>query len=348
MFVAALDPYYLGLTAIVSAGMQIAGFAIAFTLQTDAITDFWSALTTIIMLLLTLNFGAAYTARNILATIFGLLWAVRLGGFQLFRMIKMGGDTRFDEMRSHPLKFAQFWLGQFLWTWTITMPINVLNSPAVTRPFDGYGGTLGPSFGTAKDIVGLIFFVIGFLMESMADITKYRFKSVNKPPKGAIIDVGPWKFSRRPNYFGEILIWLGIYLLCISPANQADISYRGHAALLGTVVSPLFTFALLMFLSGVPLAEKPSQKKYFIMSHEGTSLEPYNKQREEDPWRRYKAFRNRTPLLIPMPAFLYKPLPKFVKTYILFDLPLYNFDEHKDGPGAIAEWEKKQGNDERS
>lgn len=100
MFVAALDPYYLGLSAIFAFGMQVLGFAIAFLLQTDAITDFWSALTTVIVVLVTLNFGSAYYARNIVASIFGLVWAVRLGGFQLFRMVKMGGDSRFDEMRA--------------------------------------------------------------------------------------------------------------------------------------------------------------------------------------------------------------------------------------------------------
>lgn len=350
MFVAAIDPYYLGLTAIISAGMQIVGFTIAYTLQIDTITDFWSALTTVFMLLITLNFGAAYTARNIIASIFGMLWAVRLGGFQLFRMLKMGGDSRFDEMRSKPLNFAGFWFFQFLWTWIITSPINVLNSPAVTRPYDGYGGTLGPDFGTAKDIIGIIFWVWGFTWEASADVTKYRFKSVGKkPPRGAIIDVGPWRFSRRANYFGEIIHWLGIYLLCISPASDSSISQRGHSALLGTVISPLFTFALLMFLSGVPLSEKPTQQKYFLMSHSGESLPPYGKQQtQEDPWSRYLAFRDRTSLLFPIPTFLYKPLPKFVKTWLLLDLPLYQFDEKKDGPKAIEEHESKQGNDQRA
>lgn len=242
----------------------------------------------------------------------------------------------------NPIKFAGFWVTQGLWVFTITLPIVVLNSPAVSRTLDGYGGTAGPSFGTAKDIVGVIFFVLGWLCESWADVSKYRFKSVVKPPKGAIIDVFPWNLCRRPNYLGEIMIWLGIYLTCISPAGQDEISRRGHDALLATVVSPLFTFALLMFLSGVPLAEKPTQKKYFMMSHSGDTLEPYNAQKEEDPWRRYKSFKNRTSLILPIPSIIYKPLPQFVKTWILLDLPQYQFDEHKDGKEAIEEQERKQ------
>lgn len=224
------------------------------------------------------------------------------------------------------------------------MPINVLNSPSVTRDVDGYGGTRGPAFGTAKDIVGVIIWALGLGIESWADISKYRFKSVVKPPKGAITDVGPWAWSRRPNYFGEMMNWLGIYLVCISPAAQPEISNRGHSALLGTVVSPLFTFGLLMFLSGMPTAEKPTQQKYFEMSSKGETLEPYGKtQREEDPWRRYKAHKNRTSILIPMPPAVYKPLPQFVKTWLLFDLPIYQFDEHKDGAKMMEEQRQEGG-----
>ena len=216
----------------------------------------------------------------------------------------------------------------------------------MTRPQNG--GTLQPSFGTAQDIIGVIFWAVGLFWESWADFSKYYFKSVKKPPppKGAIITIGPWQFSRRPNYFGEILHWIGIYLVCISPADRSStgISERGHAALLGTVVSPIFTFALLMFLSGMPTAEKPTQKKYFEMSAKGETLEPYGKQqREEDPWRRYKAFKNRTSLLVPLPPALYKPLPGFVKTWLLLDLPMYQFDEHKDGSKLM---EEQRGNEE--
>lgn len=122
--------------------------------------------------------------------------------------------------------------------------------------------------------------------------------------------------------------WLGIFLLCLSPATDSDgrISRRGRDALLGSVVSPLFTTILLLGLSGVPLAEKPTQKKYFLMSHgvDGSQdLQPYGKeQREEDPWRRMKASRERTSLLIPMPPSLYKPLPGWLKRTVLLDVSI--------------------------
>jgi steroid 5-alpha reductase family enzyme len=136
------------------------------------------------------------------------------------------------------------------------VPLTILNSPAVSRVEGNWGGA-HVSFGTARDIVGVILWAIGFGVEALADIQKYTFKQ-SKPPQGAITDKGLWGLCRRPNYFGEIVHWLGIYLLCISPASSPDISRRGHDALLGSVVSPLFTFCLLMFLSGVPLVSRSS------------------------------------------------------------------------------------------
>jgi protein-S-isoprenylcysteine O-methyltransferase Ste14 len=235
------------------------------------------------------------------------------------------------------------------------VPTTILNSPSVSRIANGYGGTT-VSFGTGCDIAGIILWVLGFACEVAADVQKYRHKMVNNPPKGALCDSGVWYFSRRPNYFGEILLWFGIWLLAISPAvydgdNGINISQRGHDALLGSLVSPLFTAVLLLFVSGVPLAEKPSQEKYYLMSYGvdgGKTLEPYGKtQHEPDPWKRMKGYRERTSLVIPLPPMLYKPLPQILKTALFLDLPMFNFDEDKDGPKAIEQERKKknQGND---
>jgi steroid 5-alpha reductase family enzyme len=121
MFHAALDPFYLGLTALVTIGWQALGFFLVFfVIKSDAVTDAWSSVNFIILALLTLNLGAAYNARNILATILVVVWAARLGGFQLFRITKMGGDTRFDDMRDKLLSLAGFWSVQALWVWTVS------------------------------------------------------------------------------------------------------------------------------------------------------------------------------------------------------------------------------------
>lgn len=246
-------------------------------------------------------------------------------------------------MRSKPLNFLGFWTFQLVWVWTITMPVTVLNSPNSSDPREEGGNA---RFGNGKDVVGIIFFAVGFVAEALADVQKYRFKSVTKPPKGAITDAGIWNFSRRPNYFGEIMLWWGIWLLALG--NSTEASRRGHDALYGSIFSPLITMALLLFLSGIPLAEKPTQQKYFLMSHgpdkTAEGLQPWHEQRETDPWERMKAFRARTSILVPLPNGVYRRLPKWVKT-VLFDFPFYNFDEAKDGTKAIREAEDKKNRD---
>ena len=344
MVVHVLDNFYLAITFLISLGWQLVGFAIAYGLQIDTITDFWSAANAIFLAIFTLCCGDQYYARNDVASAFVIAWGLRLGSFQLFRMIKMGGDSRFDEMRSKPLRFLGFWTFQLIWIWTITMPVTILNSPNSSDPSQGGGNA---AFGNGRDIVGIVFFGIGFIWETLADIQKYRFKAVTKPPKGAITDAGVWKFSRRPNYFGEIMIWWGVWLLAIGNTSSADSAAR--KALYASVFSPLITMALLLFLSGIPLAEKPTQQKYFLMSHgpdkQAEGLEPWHDQKETDPWQRMKAFRERTSLLFPLPNTLYKRLPKWLKSTLLLDFPFYNFDEAKDGSRAIREAEDKKNRD---
>ena len=101
----------------------------------------------------------------------------------------------------------------------------------------------------------------------------------------------------------------------------------------------------LMFLSGLPTAEKPAAKKQFLMSHspENTpSSESFSTpEAKNDSWAKYKDYLARTSILIPIPPQLYKPLPEFIKRSVLLDFPMYRFDEQKDGKEALEEERKK-------
>jgi len=85
-----------------------------------------------------------------------------------------------------------------LWVWTVSLPVTILNSPNVLRYRQ-------PSFGSGSDIAGVIFWTIGFFMEAISDIQKYRFKMFHKEPN-AVCDKGFFGWSRHPNYMGEILV----------------------------------------------------------------------------------------------------------------------------------------------
>lgn len=93
------------------------------------------------------------------------------------------------------------------WVWTVSLPVTLLNSPNVTK-FNQ------PEFGTGCDIAGVILWGIGFIMESVSDIQKYRFRTANGSD-GTVCDVGFFAWTRHPNYFGEIIIQFGGSWRCI-------------------------------------------------------------------------------------------------------------------------------------
>ena len=191
-----LDNYYLAITLLVTVAYQLIGFSIAFTLKFDKLTDFMGGTNFVLLAILTLAMSGTTIARNIVASIFIMLWAARLSGFLLFRIIKTGKDDRFDDKRDKFFPFLGFWVFQMLWVWTVSRPVTFLNSPNVLRYPQ-------PAFGKASDIIGVIFFVIALAMEAISDIQKYRFKQseAGKQP-GAVCNVGLFKWSRHTNYFG--------------------------------------------------------------------------------------------------------------------------------------------------
>lgn len=112
---------------------------------------------------------------------------------------------------------------------------------------------------------------------------------------------------------------------------------------------------LLFFVSGLPPSEKPTAKKYYLMSH-GSNPE------SGDKWAEYKvgpvparpivsqltrstrtrqAYLNRTSIFFPIPPSLYRPIPTAIKQTLLLDFPMFKFDEHKDGKEAVEEERRK-------
>jgi len=322
-----LDKYYLLITLLVTVGYQALGFFIAWTLQFDKITDFTGGSNFFILALLTLVIGNTFYTRNIVASVLVMVWASRLAGFLLFRVLKVGSDSRFNDIRSHFFKFMGFWIGQIIWIWTVSLPLTILNSRAVSDP--NIGGS-NPGFGTSRDIAGIVLWSLGWVIESLGDIQKFRWKS-SKPPKDEPPSFGIWKYSRHPPYFGEMMCWWGIWILCLSPSTNGDLPTPAKHAQYGAIMSPIFTTLLLMFASGIPTAEKPQAKKYFLLSN-GINA----KDEHKTAWLRYQEYLRSTSILIPIPPALYRPLPKLLKM-VLLDFPMYNFDAESDGKKALEE-----------
>jgi steroid 5-alpha reductase family enzyme len=131
-----------------------------------------------------------------------MAWAARLAGFLLFRVIRTGKDDRFDDKRDRFFRFLAFWIFQMIWVWTVSMPVVLLNSPAVRASMPHI------PFGTARDIAGVVLWGVGFIMESVSDAQRFRFREKH-PDRRAVCDGGFFAWSRHPNYFGEIIIQFG-------------------------------------------------------------------------------------------------------------------------------------------
>ncbi|UJR14311.1 hypothetical protein I4U23_001306 [Adineta vaga] len=329
-----LDEYYLGITAIITVGYQILAFIIMLIFGDETINDFAGGSNFLILALVTLNLGGTYYTRSIIVSVFVMIWAIRLALFLLIRVIKSGGkDTRFDDKRKQPLKMVGFFIFQIIWVWTVSLPVTLLNSPAASLSIQNDGN---PAFGV-RDIIGIIMWSIGFLWETIADFHKFAWR-LSKPPKSQFIHSGLWKFSRAPNYFGEILLWWGIFVIANSVAVSDLITNKQiKIALWISILSPLFTMFLLLGLSGLPLTQKPTGKKFFLMSNRS--------QDNEDPdcktaWSRYKAYVEQTSVLIPLPNFIYRRFPEPLR-WIFLDFPFYRFNETKEGAEVLQEEEQK-------
>lgn len=244
---------------LISLLFNVVLFFFAFKFQSDKLTDISYALT--FMLIGTIAFVSndiTVYSSILLLMVFG--WALRIGSFLLYRVIKVGKDARFDEMRSSFVKFGQFWVLQGLSVWVLMIPFVL----AV--------GNANSALGIFA-YIGVAVFLAGLCIETISDLQKMRFNS--KPEnKGKWIESGIWKYSRHPNYFGEILVWVGVYIYAVQVLSVP--------AALVAVVSPLFISLLLLFVSGIPLLEKSADKRWGSI-------------------KSYQQYKKRTSILVPLP-----------------------------------------------
>ena len=101
-----------------------------------------------------------------------------------------------------------------------------------------------PDHFTALDIAGLGLWCVGFFFEAVSDWQLARFKA-DPDNKGRVMDKGLWAFSRHPNYFGETLLWWGVFLIVLATPSSG-----------WTIISPVIITAVLLKMTGVPLMEK--------------------------------------------------------------------------------------------
>jgi steroid 5-alpha reductase family enzyme len=238
--------------------IQWIAFIPAYRFQTEKFFDLTGALTYISIVIIALALANAPDARTVLLAALVVVWAARLGTFLFGRVRKAGKDDRFDEIKPSFIRFLNVWTIQALWiTFTMAAALVAITT-TVRKGLDLFM------------VVGFLVWVAGFTIEVLADLQKSRF-SADPANKGRFIRTGLWSRSRHPNYFGEILIWIGVAVIAM-PVFQG----WGWLAL----ISPVFVTFLLTRVSGVPLLEKKADKKWGG---------------QQD----YESYKKNTPVLIP-------------------------------------------------
>jgi steroid 5-alpha reductase family enzyme len=237
-----------GIALVVIVGVMTAVWAVSVVRRDASIADVCWGPGFAIVAWLYLGLFGAFEARGLLVASLTSIWGARLGWHIANR--HRGEDPRYAAMRlAHGHAFwwrsllIVFWL-QALILWCVAAPLLAvarINQPALF---------------SATDIVGLLVFLTGFAFEAIGDHQLRRFR--NDPSRrGLVLDTGLWRYTRHPNYFGDALLWWGLYLVATSTSG-------GWV----TVASPALMTLLLLRVSGVSLLEsslkasKPGYAEY--------------------------------------------------------------------------------------
>lgn len=208
--------------------------------QTEHFFDLTGSLCFITLALLALNLSPQQDLRAIVLTLMVCIWAARLGSFLFLRIRKDGSDGRFDSIKPVFTRFMVTWTIQALWVFVTSIAALTAITSLHRQPME----TLA--------YIGMVLWALGFLIEIIADRQKRRFRA-DPDNSGKFISHGLWAWSRHPNYFGEILLWLGVALVAAPVLSGWQLL---------SLISPVFVVLLLTRVSGIPLLEARSDKRW--------------------------------------------------------------------------------------
>jgi len=235
-------------------------FIHAYLNKTEMYFDLTGSITYITVMIVAVVLSPEKDLRSLLMLGMVSVWALRLGSFLFQRIKKAGEDRRFREIKQSFPRFLQTWTLQGLWvTFSLAAALVVVTSMKRV-PFDVFL------------VIGFLVWVFGFGMEAIADRQKSLFRQ-DSENEGKFIQTGLWSWSRHPNYFGEIVLWIGVMIIAL----PVLVGWQWVA-----LISPVFITILLTRISGVPMLEKRADEKWGG---------------QED----YEAYKANTSVLIPFP-----------------------------------------------
>ncbi|CAM1307604.1 Uncharacterised protein g4643 [Pycnogonum litorale] len=218
-------------------------FGVSALMKTEKYFDITGSATYISLVSLSYIFNSQFTWRQTLQSAMVVVWATRLGTFLFHRISYSGGkDSRFDKYRDDPIKFFGVWNMQGVW-----VLCNMLPTLLLTCRNQSVGRLV-----SHREYIGWSMWCVGFLIEVLADYQKSSFRR-NPANSDKFITTGLWKYSRHPNYFGEIMLWFGMYV-------SASSSMSGYQYL--SVLCPIINMWLITRVSGIPPLERKAVKTW--------------------------------------------------------------------------------------
>ncbi len=228
--------------------------------QTEKFYDLTGGITYISVTIGAVALTPELDLRGKLAAAMVVIWSARLASFLFMRISRDGKDSRFDNIKNRPPRFFLAWTLQGLWVLLTAATAFAVITGGNSKPI----GIIG--------YIGIAVWAAGMLIEIISDRQKSKFRS-DPANKGRFIHTGLWAWSRHPNYFGEIVIWIGMAIIAL-PVLQ------GWQYV--TLISPVFVTFLLTRVSGVPMLEESADERWGG---------------QED----YETYKRNTPVLVPRP-----------------------------------------------
>ena len=243
---------------ILSVLIQLIFFIPSYLFKTERLYDLIGSSTYIVVISFAYYSISNKTITDTILFVFVLIWGIRLGTYLFKRIQRDKEDVRFEKAKKNFFWFLQYWLGQALW-------VSITSCAAVIAILKSENESLN-----IYVIIGVLIWIVGFSVEAIADLQKSKFKKSENTNK-KFISTGLWSKSRHPNYFGEITLWMGIYIISLS--SFSGIEYF-------SIISPIFVYILLTRMSGINMLEKIADERYGHLSE-------------------YVQYRENTPVLFP-------------------------------------------------
>ncbi|MGI8578111.1 MAG: DUF1295 domain-containing protein [Nocardioidaceae bacterium] len=235
----------LGANLVAAAGWAVTGSLLARRLGRHNIIDtLWGlgfCLIAVVSVLIAAVTSSGDGVRHIVLVALVLLWGARLAWHVGRRSAGKGEDPRYAELLNKHGANRTFTAWRFIYfpqlvtLYVVSLPVQV---GMFTEPPMRVIGWLG-----------VVVWAVGIGFESVGDAQMKRFKA-DPATRGKLIDVGLWRYTRHPNYFGDACVWIGIFLVAAE-----------HWPGMLTVISPVLMTYLLAFGTGKRLLEKSMSKR---------------------------------------------------------------------------------------